>query len=51
MPLNEPRIFENKPRWVGLPEIERNETTVKFKSKFGYMIVPIKQVEDWEGSH
>ncbi len=48
MPLNEPRIFEYKPRWLRLEEIERTDTSVWFKTRTGRLCVPLKDVERWE---
>ena len=37
----------DKPSWVGLPVLERNESTVTFKTLHGTKIVPAKQVDAW----
>ena len=47
MPLNEPRIFEHKPKWLKLEEIERTNTVVWFKTRTGRLCVPLKDVEQW----
>ena len=44
----EPRIFPNKPVWVELPEIKRDEKSVWFKGRMGRThIASIKDVERW----
>jgi hypothetical protein len=51
MPLNEPRIFTNKPRWYGLEELSRTEKEVWFKTRSGRMMVPRKYVDEYERNH
>ena len=38
----------DRPAWAGLPEIERNGSSVVFKTSFGYHSVPLKYVEAYE---
>ena len=38
----------DKPSWVGLEELSRTQFTVTFKTKTGYKMVPLYQVERWE---
>jgi len=35
MPLNEARIYENRPVWAGCEEISRDSTSVWFKGRMG----------------
>lgn len=42
-----PRKSE-RPSWVGLEVMERNQFTVRFRTATGYKLVPAYQVERWE---
>lgn len=42
-----PRQSE-RPSWVGLEEISRTQFTVTFRTKTGYKMIPLYQVERWE---
>lgn len=48
MPLNEPRIYENRPGWAGLPEISRDECSVWFKTRTGRIRASLQAVENYE---
>ena len=41
----EPPIFANRPAWIGLKEISRTDTLVRFKTRTGMIVVPIAAVE------
>ena len=47
MPINEPRIWTNKPKWTKGKEIKREKGMVHFKLKHSTIIVPEKDVEDY----
>ncbi len=51
MPLNEPRIFKYKPKWLGLKELEKTKVSVWFKTKTGTICVPMREYQKWEKSH
>jgi|1_EtaG_2_1085319.scaffolds.fasta_scaffold06648_4 hypothetical protein len=48
MPINETRIFKNKPKWADMPEISRDDRCVWFRSGYGRVMVPLKYVEKYE---
>jgi hypothetical protein len=48
MPLNEPRIYEVRPKWAWLPEIERDERAVWFRTRSGRIRASLKDVQEFE---
>lgn len=48
MPLNEPRIFTPRPKWLVLEELSRSDAGVWFKTRSGRIMVPLKYVEKYE---
>jgi len=48
VPLNEPRIFTPRPKWLVLEELSRSDAGVWFKTRSGRIMVPLKYVEKYE---